>query len=112
MCIRDRVSGGVRLDFLNTSTEPFTLGPHRWLPNRNVHFDAVEDVPNWKDINPRVSVAYDLFGTGKTALKASASRGVQQESIAFARANNPANTVATNNYTVPVSYTHLRAHET
>jgi carboxypeptidase family protein len=92
---RVTVSGGVRLDFLNTSTEPFTLGPHRWLPNRNVFFDAVEDVPNWKDINPRVSVAYDLFGNGKTALKGSASRGVQQESIAFARANNPANTVAT-----------------
>ena len=45
-------------------------------------FAAVEDVPNWKDINPRVSVAYDLFGNGKTALKGSASRGVQQESIA------------------------------
>ena len=89
------VSGGVRLDFLNTSTEPFTLGPHRWLPNRNVFFDAVENVPNWKDVNPRVSAAYDLFGTGKTAIKGSVSRGVQQESIAIARANNPANTVAT-----------------
>ncbi len=89
------VSGGVRVDFLNTSTEPFTLGPHRWLPNRNVFFDAVENVPNWKDVNPRVSAAYDLFGTGRTALKGSASRGVQQESIAIARANNPANTVAT-----------------
>jgi hypothetical protein len=95
------VSGGVRLDFLNTSTEPFTLGPHRWLPNRNVSFDAVEDVPNWKDINPRVSMAYDLFGSGRTALKASASRGVQQESIGIARLNNPANTVATNNFTIP-----------
>jgi hypothetical protein len=92
---RMTVSGGVRLDFLNTSTEPFTLGPHRWLPNRNVFFDAVKDVPNWKDVNPRVSMAYDLFGNGRTALKASASRGVQQESIAFARANNPANTVST-----------------
>jgi hypothetical protein len=89
------VSGGVRLDWLNTSTEPFTLGPHRWLPNRNIQFAAVENVPNWKDINPRVSVAYDLFGTGKTALKASASRSVQQESIAIARLNNPANTVST-----------------
>ncbi len=92
---RVTVSGGVRLDFPNTSTAPFTLGPHRWLPNRNVFFDAVEDVPNWKDINPRVSVAYDLFGTGKTALKGSASRGVQQESIGIARLNNPANTVST-----------------
>ena len=90
------LSGGVRFDYLNTSTEPFTLGPHRWLPNRNVVFPAVEDVPNWKDINPRVAVAYDLFGNGRTALKASASRGVQQESIAIARLNNPANTVATN----------------
>ena len=89
------VSGGVRIDFLNTSTEPFTLGPHRWLPNRNVFFDAVKDVPNWKDVNPRVSVAYDLFGTGKTALKGSVSRGVEQQSIAIARANNPANTVST-----------------
>lgn len=89
------LSGGIRLDFLNTSTEPFTLGPHRWLPNRNVFFDAVKDVPNWKDVNPRLSMAYDLFGNGRTALKASASRGVQQESIAFARANNPANTVST-----------------
>ena len=65
------VNGGVRLDFLNESTEEFTLGPHKWLPNRNLHFDAIENVPNWKDVNPRVSAAYDLFGTGKTAVKAS-----------------------------------------
>ena len=52
-------------------------------------------MPNWKDVNPRVSVAYDLFGNGKTALKASASRGVEQESIGIARLNNPASTVVT-----------------
>jgi hypothetical protein len=93
----DRVtlSGGVRLDFLKSSTEAFTLGPHTWLPTRNVEFAAVENVPNWKDVNPRVSVAYDVFGTGRTALKASASRGVQQESIGIARLNNPGNTVST-----------------
>jgi hypothetical protein len=92
---RMTLSGGVRLDMLNESTEPFVLGPHRWLPNRNTPYDAVKDVPNWKDINPRVSVAYDVFGTGKTALKGSASRGVMQNSISIALANNPASTVRT-----------------
>ncbi|HEY1309086.1 MAG TPA: carboxypeptidase regulatory-like domain-containing protein [Vicinamibacterales bacterium] len=92
---RMTLSGGLRFDFLNESTEPFTLGPHRWLPNRNVHYDAVKNVPNWKDINPRVSAAYDVFGTGRTAIKASASRSVLQNSISLAAANNPAATVRT-----------------
>jgi hypothetical protein len=89
------LSGGLRIDFLNESTEPVTATPHRWLPNRNERYDAVKNVPNWKDVNPRVSAAYDLFGDGRTAVKASASRGVEQDSIRFARANNPANTLVT-----------------
>jgi len=102
------LSGGVRFDLQNESTEEFTAQPHKWLPNRNTHFAAVKDVPNWKDINPRVSVAYDLTGDGKTALKASVSRGVEQDSIRYATANNPATTVATttnrqwNDLTFPV----------
>jgi hypothetical protein len=89
------LSGGVRLDFLNESTEPFTAGPHRWAPTRNFNFPAVENVPNWKDINPRVSAAYDLLGNGKTALKASVSRSVEQDSIRYAGASNPASTIIT-----------------
>jgi hypothetical protein len=89
------VSGGVRLDLQNESTEAFTATPHRWLPNRNTFYEAVENVPNWKDVNPRVSAAYDLFGNGKTAVKASASRGVEQDSIRYASLNNPATTVDT-----------------
>jgi carboxypeptidase family protein len=89
------LAGGVRFDFQNESTEPFTAAPHRWLPTRNTPYAAVDNVPNWKDINPRVSMAYDLFGNGKTALKASASRGVQQDSIGIASLNNPAATLAT-----------------
>lgn len=92
---RVTVSGGIRVDLQNESTEAFTATPHRWIPNRNFTFAAVENVPNWKDVNPRVSVAYDLFGDGRTAVKASASRGVQQDSIGTARLNNPATTVQT-----------------
>lgn len=89
------LSGGVRLDLQNESTEAFTAAPHRWLPNRRDSFAAVKNVPNWKDVNPRLSAAYDLFGDGKTAVKASASRGVEQDSIRYALANNPATTLVT-----------------
>ena len=89
------LAGGIRLDMQNESTEPFTAGPHKWAPNRTANFGAVENVPNWKDIDPRVSAAYDLFGNGKTAVKASVSRGVEQDSIRYAQANNPASTIST-----------------
>jgi hypothetical protein len=89
------VNGGIRVDMQNESTSEFRSQPHRWLPNRNDLYPEVKNVPNWKDVNPRASVAYDLFGTGKTAIKASASRGVEQDSIRYAVANNPANTLVT-----------------
>ncbi len=89
------LGGGIRLDLQNESTEAFTAGPHKWAPNRNSSFPAVKNVPNWKDFDPRVQAAYDLFGTGKTALKASVSRSIEQDSIRYAQANNPANTILT-----------------
>jgi hypothetical protein len=89
------LNGGIRFDFQNESTSAFTAGPHRWAPNRHVSFAAVKNVPNWKDVNPRFSAAYDLFGTGRTAIKGSISRGVRQDSVAIAAANNPAATIVT-----------------
>ena len=40
----------------------------RWNPTPIV-FDRTESVQGYHDISPRVGVAYDVFGTGKTALK-------------------------------------------
>jgi hypothetical protein len=84
------LSGGVRLDFQNESVDAYHYGPGPWLPNRNIDYPEIKNVPNWKDINPRINLAYDLFGNGKTALKGSLSRGVLQDSIGVARANDPA----------------------
>ena len=83
------LSGGIRFDLQKESVDAFTANTTRWTPNRTNSYAEVTNVPNWKDVNPRVSVAYDLFGNGKTAIKASASRGVEQDSIRYADANNP-----------------------
>jgi hypothetical protein len=42
------------------------------------------NVRNWKDLSPRVGFAYDLFGSGKTAVRASASRYVDAQTVGFA----------------------------
>ena len=34
---------------------------------------------SWKDVSPRLGVSWDLFGTGKTAIKATVNRYVLQE---------------------------------
>ena len=51
---------------------------------------------NWKDLNPRVGISYDLFGTGKTAIKASVARYVNGVGLAAGSItdnNNPETTV-------------------
>jgi hypothetical protein len=46
-------------------------------------------VQNWKDISPRVGFAMDVFGNGRTALKASYARYVAGQAIAFVNQVNP-----------------------
>jgi hypothetical protein len=70
------VNAGVRFDYLSGYFPENTLGPARWVPNRNVTFPRTDAV-SWKDISPRLGVVYDLFGDGRTAIKASYGRYVQ-----------------------------------
>ncbi len=51
---RFTVNYGVRLDFLNARVDAQNIAAGPFTPARN--FDAVENVPNWKDVDPRFGV--------------------------------------------------------
>jgi hypothetical protein len=78
---------GLRFDYYNASVKAQDAPAGQFAPARS--FGPVYQVPEWTDLNPRLGVAYDLFGNGKTALKASVGRYVTAESVGLARAVNP-----------------------
>ena len=84
------VNAGLRWDYLNNKVGAQDAPGGTWIGPR--HFDELSDVPNFKDLSPRLGVAVDLFGNGKTALKATLSRYVQTSTVGFARLLNPLNT--------------------
>jgi hypothetical protein len=80
---------GIRYDGLNAHNPAQTRPGGRFLGP--VTFAAVENVPNWKDISPRIGGAWDIFGNGRTALKASYGRYVNYETTGLTKLTNPAN---------------------
>jgi hypothetical protein len=89
------VNAGIRFDRFHTFYADVHLPPTAVLPERNF---AGADVLKWNDFSPRFGVAYDLFGNGKTALKASLNRYVQMQSTdGLTRAIHPAVTSAARN---------------
>jgi hypothetical protein len=77
---RMTLSGGVRYDSISQNEPEITLGPSALTPDRNKTFPATT-YKSFQDINPRVGVAYDVFGTGKTAVKVTLNRYVTDESL-------------------------------
>ena len=63
---------GVRYDWFNNSLAGGNR-PAGWF-TPEITADPIKDLPDWKDWNGRLGVAYDLFGDGRTALKAFAGR--------------------------------------
>ena len=67
---------GLRFDYFNGYVPEQHVPAVRFVGARD--FAPVRGVPNWTDLNPRLGGSYDLFGTGRTALKASLGRYVAQ----------------------------------
>ncbi len=96
---RITVNAGVRFDQFIGETRESTVMPSRhgagatfgecpdgqWDPGEL----CTGDVQNWKDISPRVGFAMDVFGNGRTAIKASWARYVAGQQIAFVNQVNP-----------------------
>jgi len=59
-------------------------------------YPALKGVPDFKDVSPRVSAVYDIFGDGKMALKFAANRYSQPIGTSLVRNINPVQTVSDN----------------
>ena len=90
---RMTINLGLRFEYLNSYVPEQTVAPDRWFPARS--FERVERVPEWRDINPRLGISYDLFGDARTALKVSAGRYVGLQTVQLASGNNPIRTSVT-----------------
>jgi hypothetical protein len=65
---RATITLGIRFDHAASDYPAATLGPSPLLPNRNVSFAQTPQV-SWNDVTPKLGLAYDLRGDGKTALR-------------------------------------------
>jgi hypothetical protein len=111
---------GVRYDYFTTVFPAQSVGPGLLVPTRSLSFPETP-MNNFKDVVPRLGAAYDLFGTGKTAVKVSLGKYMQalgptiapnqtngvldpldQLSLQVTRSWRPTGTAATNpNYYTP-----------
>ena len=84
------VNAGARFDYLLNYNPPISANPSIFVPVDRSY--PRQDAVSWKDLSPRLGVAYDLTGDGKTAIKASANRYVLRAGNQYAKLINPIDT--------------------
>ncbi|OFW41621.1 MAG: hypothetical protein A3J29_11550 [Acidobacteria bacterium RIFCSPLOWO2_12_FULL_67_14b] len=78
---------GLRWETLNAKVLAGKSPAGRFAPERT--FDEIKDVPAWNNLAPRMALVYDLFGTGRTAIKYSLNRYNLSRTTGIAAAYNP-----------------------
>jgi hypothetical protein len=79
---------GIRLELFNTYIPEEVSPAGRFVPMRE--YGPIYNLPNWKDVAPRLGGVYDVHGDGKTALKAHAGKYMRAFStVGFAQVYNP-----------------------
>jgi hypothetical protein len=82
---------GARFDYFNAYVPAQTRPAGRFTPV--FEFAGIDNVGNFTDLSPRLGAAYDLFGTGKTAVKFSLGRYVAALGAFFPTLSNPAQAI-------------------
>ncbi|HEY8550292.1 MAG TPA: TonB-dependent receptor [Vicinamibacterales bacterium] len=84
---RVTVNAGARYERHIGSLDAQTAPAGQFVGERR--FDAQPGVIVWNNLVPRLSVAWDLFGTGRTVLKGSVSQFTQRQGSALVNQLNP-----------------------
>ena len=77
---------GARFEHFNASVPAESSPASTWIGARD--FPEIPNVPNWNDWAIRFAGAYDLFGNGKTAIKANAGKYVASQAAGYAQTFN------------------------
>ena len=80
---------GVRYDHVNAYVPVQSNPVSRFVRNPVAVTAPIENVPNYHDITPRLGVSYDLFGDGRTAIKATWGRYIMAVGTSIAQTINP-----------------------
>jgi len=83
---------GLRYEYLRAYAAAITE-PAGFPSNAVAEYPQVDCLPCWHDLNPRMAVAWDLFGSGKTAVKAGFGRYVESLNSAYATTFGPSGAI-------------------